>query len=198
MQWVSVLSIAIGALLGLLSTTLVSTLRHRHTVTLRLLDQYFEVRKAVAETVSDLTHLEAFNEIEASHWVDYKKRVAKLYYQHYDFLPKAVLESLLLLHASLSDDMGALFKISQNSIVPLQKNETTEFIRRCSFYRNATYFLPLALSSGDVFVRKNAAVTIHARHVLLTLNDYASLPQLLSMTSDLRKRPLTHALSRRV
>jgi hypothetical protein len=53
---VTLLAAIIGALLGLLSTFWVSSIRHRQDVTLRLLDQYFEVRKEVVSVVSELSN----------------------------------------------------------------------------------------------------------------------------------------------
>jgi hypothetical protein len=49
---VTLLAGTIGALIGLLSTFWVSSMRQRQDVTLKLLDQYFEVRKEVVGVVS--------------------------------------------------------------------------------------------------------------------------------------------------
>ena len=57
-------SLVVGALLGLLSTILASSIHQRHDVTLRLLDQYLQVRKEIAEQEqgADMLYKITYNE----------------------------------------------------------------------------------------------------------------------------------------
>lgn len=97
------LSLTVGALLGLLSTLLISSIRQRQDVTLRLLDQYLQVRKEIVDEVSDLSNLDIREQFDVQHRRKYRDSISKLFYKHYDFLPEAVLESLTLLNVCLSN-----------------------------------------------------------------------------------------------
>jgi len=172
---VPILSLVAGAALGLGSSVIVSFLKQRQTVLLRLLDQYLEVRKDVVETVSDLTHIPDTLDIAEDHRAKLRDRVAKLFYQHFDFLPAEVLDSLLLLNVCLSDSVGRLYKLDGRAVLPLPDEEVPAFIRACSVYQNAELLAPIVLRSSNATARHNQAIKLHARHVLYTLNRFASL-----------------------
>lgn len=172
---VPILSLVAGAALGLGSTVIISFLKQRQTVLLRLLDQYLEVRKDVVETVSDLTHIPDTLDLGEEYRAKLRDKVAKLFYRHFDFLPAEVLDSLLLLNVCLSDSTGRLYKIDGRAVLPLPDEEVPSFIRACSVYQNAEFMAPIILRSNNATARHNQAIKLHARHVLYTLNRFASL-----------------------
>lgn len=186
-SYLPVITLAAGALLGFLSTLAITSMRHRQEITLRLLDQFFDVRREVVEAVSDLTHLNTLQSIDEDALSGYKESTSKLFYKHYDFLPRAVLDALLLLHVSLFDLEGNLYTIRDESIEPMVASEVVDFIEACSLYRNAKLVSPLALRSKNPTVRFNQAIKLHARHVLYTLNKFTSIEDLLFMAKRLKK-----------
>ncbi len=183
-----ILSVAVGALLGLLSTILVSSIRQRQDVTLRLLDQYFQVRKEIVDVVTDLANLGIHQSLEPSRQAEYRNSISKLFYKHYDFLPKDVLQSLSLLDVCLSSSHGKLYTLKGKAIVPMKdRDEIIALIEKISFYDNTKYFAPLALSSSDAKIRTNQAIALHARNVLYSLNRFTSIKDLLSHIKRLKK-----------
>lgn len=181
------LSVAIGTLLGLFSTLLVSSRRQRQDITLRLLDQYFQVRKEIVDVVTDLANLGVRQSLEPERRLEYRDSVSKLFYKHYDFLPEAVLRSLTLLDVCLSSSQGKLYTFKGKAIVPMKNDEVIALIESCSLYDNTRYFAPLALSSSDPRIRSNQAIALHARNVLYTLNKFTSIEDLLALTKRLKK-----------
>jgi hypothetical protein len=183
-----ILSVAVGALLGLLSTILISSMRQRQDITLRLLDQYFQVRKEIVEVVTDLANLGIRQSLEPERRAEYRDSVSKLFYKHYDFLPEAVLQALTLLDVCLSSSEGKLYTLKGKAIVPMtDRDEIISLIKAISLYDNTRYFAPLALSSSDSKVRSNQAIALHARNVLYSLNRFTSIKALLAHTKRLKK-----------
>lgn len=188
-----ILLLVLGTSLGLLSSLAISSLGQRQAVVLRLLDQYLEVRKEVVETVSDLTTPSRSEALPEEIRLKYRDSVAKLFYKHFDFLPYQVLDALLLLNTALANPDGRLFKVQDATILPLDDSEIPSFVSACSMYRNGGLIVALALKSSNPIVRSNLGIGIHARHVLYTLNRFASLDEMMSIASTFRK-----ASSRRV
>jgi hypothetical protein len=181
------LSVAVGALLALFSTLVVSFMRQRQDITLRLVDQFFQVRKEIVDVVTDLANLGVRQSFEASRRAEYRDSVSKLFYKHYDFLPPEVLQSLTLLDVCLSNSGGKLYTLKGKRIVPMNDNEVISFIAAISTYDNTRCFAPLALSDNDSQVRTNQAIALHARNVLFTLNKSMSLKNLSAITKRLKK-----------
>jgi hypothetical protein len=180
-------SLVVGALLGLLSTVLASSIRQRHDVTLRLLDQYLQVRKEIVEAVSDLSNLDIRESFDIERRKEYRDSISKLYYKHYDFLPEAVLESLIILNVCLSNPNNGLYIIKEKAVVHMDDTEVIPFIESCGLFNNTKFLAPLALKSKNPTIRDNQAIILHARHVLYTLNKFASIEDLLSMTKKFKK-----------
>src|SRR5262245_37623553 len=132
---VALASVLAGTALGLISSIVVSSIRQRQEVALRLLDQYLEVRKEVVNSVSDLTDLNDYRVLEDETREAHREQVAKLFYKHYDFLPKPVLDALLLLHVALASPEGKLFSVRNNTIVELLPEEIPAFICECCMYK---------------------------------------------------------------
>jgi hypothetical protein len=177
----------IGALLGLLSTLLVSSKRQRQDITLKLLDQYFEVRKEIVNVVSDLSNLKVKDDLNSAQRVEYRDLVSKLFYKHYDFLPKPVLDSMTLLYVCLSEPEGGPYIIRDGAVVAMNDSEVIRFIDDCSLFVNTKYLAPLALKSSNLTIKANQVIILHARQVLYTLNKFASIEDLLEMTKRLKK-----------
>jgi hypothetical protein len=177
----------IGALLGLLSTLWVSSKRQRQDITLKLLDQYFEVRKEIVNVVSDLSNLKVKDDLNSAQRVEYRDLVSKLFYKHYDFLPKPVLDSMTLLYVCLSEPEGGPYIIRDGAVVAMNDSEVIRFIDDCSLFVNTKYLAPLALKSSNLTIKANQVIILHARQVLYTLNKFASIEDLLEMTKRLKK-----------
>jgi hypothetical protein len=181
------LAATIGALLGLLSTLWVSSMRQRQDITLKLLDQYFEVRKEIVNVVSELSNMKVTDELDSTRRVEYRYLVSKLFYKHYDFLPKPVLDSMTLLYVCLSWPAGGPYTIRNGAVVAMNDYEVIRFIDECSLFVNTKYLAPLALKSSNLKIKANQATILHARQVLYSLNKFASIEDLLEMTKRLKK-----------
>lgn len=185
--FVAVLSLLVGTLLGLGSGLLLSSVRQRHATVLRMLDQYFEMRKEAASTISALTTLDLKTPLGQDARVRYREILSRLAYQHYDFLPQEVLDALVLLYMCLGDTKGRVYAIQGTRIRPSTDDESIELIREASLYENARLLASLALRSRDAVIRSNAAVSLHARLVLMRMNTYISPSNLLALARQLRK-----------
>jgi hypothetical protein len=185
--WLPLLSAIIGALFGLLSIIWASSIRQRQDITLRLLDQYFEVRKEIVNVVSDLSNLKVRDEFDSTRRAEYRDLVSKLFFKHYDFLPKPVLDSMTLLYVCLSEPTGGLYCIRGDAVVPMDDPDVISFIEESSPFINTKFLAPLALKSKNPSIRGNQAIILHARNVLNALNKFASIEDLLAMTKRLKK-----------
>lgn len=181
------LAATIGALFGLFSTLWVSSRRQRQDITLKLLDQYFEIRKEIVNVVSELSNLRVRDELDPIDRVRYRDEVSKLFYKHYDFLPEPVLDSMTLLYVCLSEPAAGPYIIRDGAVVAMNDSDVMRFIDECSLFANTKYLAPLALKSSIPTIRANQAVILHARSVLYTLNKFASIEDLLEMTKRLKK-----------
>lgn len=187
-NFLPLLTLVIGALLGLFSSLFASFIQHRRSIALRLLDQFLAVRKDLANAITPLTNINLDNNMPLERRIEYRDMVAELYYKHYDFLPSLVLDSLVRLQTCLdSPDQGPIAK-QDNAIVPMSDSELPRFIDECSLLTNSKLFAPLALKSNNPIVRHNQAIKLHARHVLMTLNKYAAIDDLLKMVKSMKKK----------
>jgi len=181
------LSLAVGATLGLGSSILVSSIKQRQTVTLRLIDQFFEVRKEIVDVLSQLSDLNIHEQFTDQQLTVFQQAVSKLYYKHYDFLPPEVVESLLVLHACLKNGKGKLYKVHDEFVAQMSAKESEEFISKNSRFRNTRIFAKQVFKVAKNEVKRNQAIKLHAQHVLYTLNNYVTKEKLLELTKNLRK-----------
>jgi len=184
---VSIALVAIGAICGLLSSLFMSATQQRNSITLKLLDGYFEVRKSIVDAVSELTSLNLTDEFDWPTRAKFRDRISKLYYMHYDFLPKIVLDSLILLNMTLENPHDGLFTVSGDVVVPMADTEIVEFVEHCSVFQNSAFMALIALKSKNPTTRANQAVRLHARHVLNTLNRLSSAEDLLVLAKQFKK-----------
>lgn len=187
MTYLPLLTLAAGTVLGLISTLLISTFRQRQEVTLKLLEQYLEVRAEIADAVSDLTIMSLRTELDESHRMRIRNTIAKLVYRHWDFLPHPVVHSLVLLDSCLKRPDKGLYANVGGSVIPMPSSEVSEFLKASSPYRNARVFARMALVSRDPITRSNQAVVLHAKHVLRALNKFMTTENLLRMPRGLKK-----------
>lgn len=185
------LSLAVGATLGLGSSILVSSIKQRQTVTLRLIDQFFDVRKEIVDVLSKLSDLDINERFTDQQLKELQQGVSKLYYKHYDFLPSEVVESLLVLHACLKSRKGNLYQLKNRMVIPMSAKESQEFILQNYIFRNTLIFSTLAFKSSKTEVRQNQAFKLHAQFVLYNLNKYVTKEKLLEMTKILVKNGTT-------
>lgn len=179
--------VVIAAVVGFCTSVLTSARVQRQTVTMKLLDQYFEVHKDVVDTVSQLTSVDVREPLSGERQTEFRDRAANLYYKHYDLLPKPVLDALILLHVALDYPEKGPYMIQDRTILPMAESQIPEFIESCSLYKNATFSAPLALKSRNVTVRNNQVIRMHARRVLATLNQFSSIEDLLKLAKKSKK-----------
>lgn len=184
-----IVTLILGAVLGFVSTISAARLNHYRTIELRLLDQYLEVRKQLVDIVSDLTSIDPRSALDPIRRLNSADRVSKLFYQHYDFLPTEVLGELALLEACLRKPASGPYMMTDHMVLPITRDELPRFIGAASLYENAKLFAALGLGSSNPTVRQNTAIRLHARHVLQSLNTFASIQDLLQMTEALKKAP---------
>lgn len=179
-----------GAILALLSTLAASYIQHRRIFAVKLLEQYLVVRQDVAATVAPLTNIKNELQLSPETWQKHKDSISMLYYQHFDFLPESVLNSLVRLQTCIENPGIGPISIKNNAISEMTKEEVPEFILECSLLQNAAFFAPIALTSSNPIVRRNYAVKLHARHVLFQMNKFASINSLLNLDRTMQKKRL--------
>ncbi|CAG0929158.1 hypothetical protein PLCT1_00948 [Planctomycetaceae bacterium] len=184
---ISLLSLVAGALAGLLATLVASAVRQRQDVTLRLLDRFLEARREVVDSVCDLSHFHGPAQLSPLDRTSCRDAIARLYYRHYDFLPPAVLDSLLLLQVALDRFDGRLYGIRERAVLPISGSAVASFVARCCRLRNARVYAFWVFGSASEHARAHLAVALHARDVLNELNRVASPGRLLGVPVRLRK-----------
>jgi hypothetical protein len=186
-----ILTLILGTVLGLISSLIASFITHRRTISVRLLDQFLEVRKELINTISTLSNLTTNEEFHAKRRAKHRDAVTELYYKHFDFLPTPVLDALVLLSVALAEPAHGPYKIQKGTIVRRQESEIIALIDRCLIFTNAKLFARMALKSRQQKIREIEIIKLHARNVLYTLNEYASISDLSSETKRFKKRPLS-------
>lgn len=151
------------------------------------MDQYFEVRREIVTTVSELSDLNLRAPLDSQCRNDHVDAVSKLFYKHYDFLPKPVLESLVLLQICLARSDGHVYKFNDEAVMIMEDTDVVRFIESCALFKNSKYVAALALRSNDITIRANQATVLHARNVLYCLNEYVSVRELVKMIGQLKK-----------
>ena len=64
---------------------------------------FLKLVKEVVDTVSELTCIDRELISESDKIINYRKKIIKLFYKNYDFLPEEVLNGLILLDACLKN-----------------------------------------------------------------------------------------------
>jgi hypothetical protein len=142
----------------------------------------------VAELVCKLANLPTNEEFADEVRIAKRNEVVKIYYRKFDFLPKQVLDSLMLLEIALDNPDRGPYKLEGNCIIPLLKTEIVQFIEDCTIIENGKYSACIMLNSNNDNVVKNEVIRLHARKVLYTLNKFATIGRYMTLTQDLRKQ----------
>lgn len=182
-----VLTLILGGVIGLVSSLVVSFMGHRRSIALRLLDQFLDVRKSVVDAVSDLTNVGTDEGMREEERKKHRKEISKLFYRHFDFLPKPVLDSLALLEVGLLRPEAGPYTITSDGVVSLSGKDLAMFVDDLAMFGNSKLYAALALASKDRNVREIEVIRLHARHVLHTLNQYFTIQELSKLLGKFSK-----------
>jgi hypothetical protein len=176
-----------GGILGVLSAIAVQSLQHRSILRIKVLDNYFAMRTSVIDFVADLANLALRHSLDPDNPTQWRDTTSRLFYLHYDLLPRTVLNELICLFIALGDKQGRTYGVDGDTIVPLSAEAIEQLIDSISFYRNTRIRTALMIASEDGRVRYNAAVNLHARRVLLAFDAIFTGRALLNIGRSLRK-----------
>jgi len=185
---VPIFTLIIGTILGIFANFLSSFVRKRETISIKIFDEIIEARNEVAEVVCELALIPTKGEKSRDYIIQARDSITKLFYKYYDFLPEQVLNTLLLLEVALDYPSKGPYKLHENKILPLDKDEIFDFIKKCTRVENGLYSASILLQNSSAAVVSNEVIRLHARNVLYMLNQYASLGTYIGLTNDLRKK----------
>lgn len=183
-----IFTLIIGAFFGFISSLIISYLKQRYDISLKLIVKYFEIREELIDKLSVLASLENTKELNGLSFSKLKQEISIVYYKYYDFLPSEVLTEILCLYSCISDNKNQLYKSKDNCILPLTDSDLKDFIERISLIENFRYYALVRLKSNDDTVRIAAAISYQARSVLIAINKYFNLRDLMSWSRYLPKR----------
>lgn len=186
-SFTAIMSIMLGAVFGVMTSLLTSSLQKKNSVSLKFIDTYLDVRRELVDAISPLTNIPLDCEINASDLIKKRDEVVSLFYRHFDFLPGSVLDSMICLEACLDRPQLGLFELKDGALVKMHKSRVPAFVDSCSLLLNSKLYVPIALNSENHVVRMNQAIRLHARAVLMELNSYASIDDVMRMTEELKK-----------
>jgi len=178
----------IAALLTAVIALRLGTRQHKHFLLGRIADEYVLIRKAIVNVVAELSDLRHTDDLTLERRIAYRDSVSRVFYEHYDLLPRDIRNALILLHASLQDPAKGPFCINAGRIEPLPHSGYVRFVERCNDFVNMRATSMLTLRSGNQIVRRNEVVRLHARNVLRTMSSTASLFQLLNLAEEVQTR----------
>lgn len=183
----ALLSIMLGAFFGVITSLLTSSLEKKNSVSLKFIETYLDVRRELVNTISPLTNIPLECEIDQSDLVKKRDEVVSLFYRHFDFLPRPVLDSMICLEGCLDRPQLGLFELKDGALLKMHQSQVPAFVDSCCLLLNAKLYVPIALNSENPVVRMNQAIRLHARAVLMELNAYASIDDVMRMTGELKK-----------
>lgn len=186
--FLTIFSLIIGTVLGFISSLIISYFKQRYDISLKLIAKYFEIKEELTDKLSILASLENTNDLNGLSFIKIKQEISILYYKYYDFLPSEILTEILCLYSCLSDKKNKLYQSKDNCILPLTDSDLKEFIERISLIENFRYYALVRLKSNDDTVRIAAAISYQARSVLIAINKYFNIKDLMSWSRYLPKR----------
>lgn len=186
------LTLALGAFLGLLTSIYITHNQHRHDVTIKVVEKYFGARELLCDMLSNLASLQLTNNVDIASLPEYKKELSKLFYKYYDFLPVKVLREIVCLYACLSDRENRLFMFKEQKgkddlLLLMTDSDIEGFIKKISVIENFESYALIPLKSKDSNMRRTASINYQARSVLQTINGYFTIQNLLSWSKHLQK-----------
>ncbi len=184
---IPIASLVLGALLGILTSVVSSSVQQKNNVALKFIDTYLEVRRELVDVISPLTNIPLEREIDAAERTKKRDEVVSLFYRHFDFLPGPVLDAMVCLEACLDRPEIGLFELKDGMLLKMNPSRVPAFVESCSLLLNSRLYVPIALNSGNPVVRMNQSIRLHARNVLMVLNAYASIDDMMRMIEQLKK-----------
>jgi len=184
---IPIASLVLGALLGILTSVVSSSVQQKNNVGLKFIDTYLEVRRELVDVISPLTNIPLEREIDAAERTKKRDEVVSLFYRHFDFLPGPVLDAMVCLEACLDRPEIGLFELKDGMLLKMNPTRVPAFVDSCSLLLNSRLYVPIALNSGNPVVRMNQSIRLHARNVLMVLNAYASIDDMMRMIEQLKK-----------
>jgi hypothetical protein len=184
---IPIASLVLGALLGILTSVVSSSVQQKNNVALKFIDTYLEVRRELVDVISPLTNIPLEREIDAAERTKKRDEVVSLFYRHFDFLPGPVLDAMVCLEACLDRPEIGLFELKDGMLLKMNPSRVPAFVESCSLLLNSRLYVPIALNSGNPVVRMNQSIRLHARNVLMVLNAYASIDDMMCMIEQLKK-----------
>jgi len=176
-----VITLIIGAILGLVSSTYVTYIQKRDSISIKLLEQFFKVRDEICDKLSGLASLKIGDPVDPKHVTEVREGISRLAYKYYDILPPQVLREIYCLHACLGDSKNRIFRCKDNLVVPItEDHELQDFISDISLVDNLKAFGLVPLKSRNDAVKKSACINYQARCVLKSLNDHFTINHLMS------------------
>ncbi len=182
-----IITLIIGAFLGVLTGSFANWLQRKSNVSLKLVDRYLDVRKELADAISPLTNVPLDREIGAIELAEKRDLVVSLFYRHFDFLPGPVLTAMICLEVCLDRPDEGLFEIRDRVLMKMDPSRVQGFVNECCLLENARFYIPFVLNGSNPVARKNQCIRLHARSVLMALNQYASDDDIMKMIGDLKK-----------
>lgn len=182
----TIFSVVLVALFGLISNILIIQINQKKDVNSKLIEQYLKIREDLCVILSDLINLKDINNVDFN---NLSRLVEKLFYKHYDFIPKEVLDELLCLQVILQSEYGHLFRIINKKLVIIDNDdsEIKNYLEDISFVEAAKLFYYVQLKNADVESRKVLIINLQAKKVLYKMNDYFTLSNLLNWKRYLLK-----------
>lgn len=182
-EFLPILTLIIGSVGTLLVNKALSSSRERHEVTLKVIDEFLKMRKAVDEAVGQIATLAtsgALDPSEESKIGELRTSVSQLFYTYYDLLPRSSLDDLVCLFYSLGDRKGRVYTVKNGLISALYDDpEIVATMQSISHYRNEKINNLTALKSDTDKVRYNGAISFHARKILFSFSRSLSIENLV-------------------
>lgn len=177
--WFSILTLILGIVLGLVSGMVTAYVRQRQAIGLKIVDQYFEVRKEVCAGISKLASIPIGTRLDHAELQRTRVELVEAFYLHYDFLPTEVLRELICLHACLASPRSTIFCCRGRRLRPLAPEDVDAFLENIALVEELKAIGPINLASPLESVRRSARVSYQARTALQALNEHFTLRNLL-------------------
>lgn len=184
---IPLISVFLVAVLSLVSNFLIIRYNQRQNISNKIIEQYFKIREDICQKVSRLANLKTLSELGENELKEINDEISQLYFKYYDFLPKEVIYELMCLHTNLTDKGNNLYTIDGKGLMIIEGEKLEAFLESVSLINNSKYFICYKLNSEDNLIRKATAINLQARKVLITMNTFFSLENLLKWTKYLRK-----------
>lgn len=169
--YLPLITLIIGAVLGFLSQVLITRLQARQKVSDKVLDHYLNIRRDICRELSKLLILD-YKEISQEFLKSSRDRLAEIYFENFDFLPREVLDELNCLIVCLADRRHRIYRIINGSILPLESSKLIPFIRSVSLVENNRVATLMYINHPNDIFKHVASIRCQVRCVLISINKY--------------------------